>query len=68
MGKVEIGNTGMFIVMNSPLHFVRLLFKSHNLIGCRGDIHVKGKISKNIFKNLPLRNYKGDEAETWHIC
>ena len=23
---------------------------------------------QKMFKNLLLRNYKGDEAETWHTC
>ena len=31
-------------LLSSPLHFIRLLFKSVNLIGCQG--HKKGKISK----------------------
>ena len=27
----------------------------------------KGSIFVKMFKNLLLRNHKGDEAETWHI-
>ena len=49
----------------SLLHFVRLLSKSVNLIGCRGG---KRSISVKMFKNLLLRNYKGDGAETWPTC
>ena len=28
----------------------------------------KGLIFGKMFKNLFLRNHKGDEAETWHTC
>ena len=28
----------------------------------------KGSIFVKMFKNLLLRNNKGDEAETWHTC
>ena len=28
----------------------------------------KGSIFVKMFKNLLLRNHKGDEAETWHTC
>ena len=28
----------------------------------------KGSIFVTMFKNLLLRNHKGDEAETWHTC
>ena len=57
MGKVEIGNFYCLIgdnrilflqkcLLNSPPCFIRLLSKSLNLIGWRGNI--KGKFSKNI--------------------
>ena len=49
MGKVDIGKFYFFIVdnrilflekclLNSSLHFIRLLTKLLNLIGCRGKI------------------------------
>ena len=53
-------------LLSSPLHFIRLLSKSVNLIGCRRG--KKGKFLLKMFKNLLLRNRKGDEAETWHTC
>ena len=28
----------------------------------------KGLILVKLLKNLPLKNHKGDEAETWHTC
>ena len=28
----------------------------------------KGSIFVKMFKNLLLRNHKGNEAETWHTC
>ena len=28
----------------------------------------KGSFFVKMFKNLLLRNHKGDEAETWHTC
>ena len=43
------------------MHVSYDLSKSLNLIGFRGDI--KGNFWK-ILKNLPLRNHKGNEAET----
>ena len=52
-------------LLSSPLSFIRLLSKSVNLIGCRCG--KKGPFVK-MFKNLLLRNHKGDEAETWHTC
>ena len=65
MGKEEIDNFFCLIgdiwnilqkcLLSSPLRFIRLLSKSVNLIG---SIFVK------MFKNLLLRNHKGDEAET----
>ena len=32
------------------------------------SIRQKGSIFVTMFKNLLLRNHKGDEAETWHTC
>ena len=56
-------------LLSSPLRFIRLLSKSVNLIGCRrGIAPQKGSIFVTMFKNLLLRNRKGDEAETWHTC
>ena len=54
-----------FCLLRSPPRFIRLLPKSHYLIGCRGDM--KGNLLKTI-KNLLHINHKGDEAETWHTC
>ena len=31
------------------------------------SVRQKGSIFFKMFKNLLLRNHKGDEAETWHI-
>ena len=28
----------------------------------------KGSVFVKMFKNLPIRNHKADEAETWHAC
>ena len=36
-----------------------------NLIGCRAAKRVD---FLKMFKNLLLRNQKGDEPETWHTC
>ena len=76
MGKEEIdiffcliGDILIFLqkcLLSSPLCFIRLLSKSMNLIGCRRG--KKGSIFVKMFKNLLLRNHKGDEAETWHTC
>ena len=76
MGKEEIDNFFCIIgdiwiflqkcLLRSPLRFIRLLFKSVNLIGCqRGK---KGQFFVKMFKNLLLKNHKGDVAETWHTC
>ena len=61
MGKEEIDNVSVSIgvcgilflqkcLLNSSLRFIRLLSKSLNLIGCRGDkgfyIHVKNSSSQ----------------------
>ena len=68
--SVSLGLFGFFLLqkclLSSPLRFIRLLFKSVNLIGCRGG--KKGQFFVKMFKNLLVRNYKGDEAETWHTC
>ena len=32
------------------------------------SVRQKGSIFVKMFKNLLLRNHKGDEAETWHTC
>ena len=74
MGKEEIDNIFCLIgdiwkkklqkcLLSSLLRFIRLLSKSVNLIGRQ-----KGSIFIKMFKNLLLRNHKGDEAETWHTC
>ena len=74
MGKVEIlfYHWGYFVFLqkclfSSPPCFIGLFFsKSLNLIGCQGDL--KGNFSKKKLKNHLLRNHKGNEAGTWHIC
>ena len=54
-------------LLSSPPHFRQLLSKSLYSFGCYSNI--KGKFSKKkIFKNLLLRSYKADEAETLHTC
>ena len=76
MGKEEIDNFFCLIgdiwkfflqkcLLSCPLRFIRLLSKSVNLIGCRRGKRVN---FVKMFKNLLLRNHKGDEAETWHTC
>ena len=75
MGKEEMDHFFFLIVdiciflqkclLSSPLRFIRLLSKSVNLIGCRAAKRVE---FLKMFKNLLLRNHKGDEAETWHTC
>ena len=32
------------------------------------SVRQKWSIFEQMFKNLLLRNHKGDEAETWHTC
>ena len=77
MGKEEIDNFFCLIgdiwnfflqkyLLSCPLRFIRLLSKSVNLIGCRRG--KKRSIFVKMFKNLLLRNHKGDEAESWHTC
>ena len=56
-GGLEI--VGSYKARDHPLRFIRLLPKSVNLIGLQ-----KGSIFVKMFKNLLLRNHKGDEAET----
>ena len=75
MGKVEIDpfllsywrNLIFFFsqifLLSTPSRFICLLSKSHNLIGCRGDMN--GRFSKNL-KNLLHIKRKVDEAETLH--
>ena len=53
-------STEMFIEYS--LRVIRL-FKSVHLMVV--GLH-KGSIFVKVFKNLLLRNHKGDEAETWH--
>ena len=76
MGKEEIDNFFCLIgdiwiflqkyLLSSPLRFIGLLSKisvfDWLLARQKGSIFVK------MFKNLLLRNHKGDEAETWHTC
>ena len=75
MGKVRINNFFLaqrvyleFILqkclLSSPLHFIWLLSKSLNLIGCQGD--KKGRFKKKKVKNL--KNHKVGEDFTFHTC
>ena len=76
IGKAEIGcfccRIGDFFsqicLLSSPptASFILHLSKFLNLICCRG--HLKGNFRRKKLKYLLLRNHKGDEAETWHIC
>ena len=47
-------------------------FSSHRLIMGKKEIYIfyvsLGTFEIEMFKNLLLRNDKGDEAETWHTC
>ena len=54
----------MFIEQSSKFHttFVQIGEFDRMLVRQKGSIFVK------MFKNLLLRNHKGDEAETWHTC
>ena len=75
MGKEEIDNFFSLIgyiliffqkcLLSSPLRFIWLLSKSMNLLVVGRQ---KGSIFVKMFKNLPLRNHIGDDAETWHTC
>ena len=53
-------------LLSSPLCFIRPFVQ----IGEFDWLSVlqKGSIFIKMFKNLLLRNHKGDEAETWHTC
>ena len=61
-GYLEMSFYRMYIEMSST--FVRHLSKLLKLIGCQGDKSVY--FSKEMLKNLILRNHKLNEAETWH--
>ena len=74
MGKEEIqdffclvGDSWNFFLqkclLSSPLRFVRFV-KIGEFDWLSG--RQKGSIFVKMFKNLLLRNHKGDEAETWH--
>ena len=49
-------------LLSSPLCFIRLLSKLVKFDWL--SVRQKGSIFVKMFKNLLLRNYKGDEAET----
>ena len=63
-----IGDICIFLqkcLFSSHLRFIRLLSKSVNLM----VVGVAKRVDfLKMFKNLLLRNHKGDEAETWHTC
>ena len=77
MGKEEIDNfflskwryldffsTEMFIEKSSTFHMTFVQIGEFDWLSGRQ----KGSIIVKMFKNLLLRNHKGDEAETWHTC
>ena len=76
MGKEEIDNFFCLIgdiwiffsqkcLLSSPLRFIRLVqIGEFDWLSARQ----KGSIFVKMFKNLLLRNHKGDEAETRHTC
>ena len=76
MGKEEIDNCFCLIgdiriflqkcLLSSPLRFIRLFVKIGEFDWLTA--RQKGSIFVKLFKNLLLRNHKGDEAETWHTC
>ena len=72
MGKEEIDNFFLLIgdIWNFVLHKCLLSHMTFVQI-CEFDWltgRQKGPIFVKMFKNLLLRNHKGDEAETWHTC
>ena len=77
MGKEEIDNfflshlgyLDFFLqkcLLRSPLLFHATFVQIGEFDGLSG--RQKGSIFVKMFKNLLLRNHKGDEAETWHTC
>ena len=60
MGK----NTEMFIEKSSTFHMTFVQISEFDLL----STPQKGSIFVKMFKNLPLRNHKGYEAETWYTC
>ena len=79
MGKEEIDNffcligdiwiffyRNVYFFLSSPLRFIRLFVQIGEFDWL--SVWQKGSIFVKMFKNLLLRNHKGDEAETWHTC
>ena len=76
MGKEEIDNffcligdiwiflTEMLIELSSMFHMTFVQIGEFDWLSVRQ----KGSIFVKMFKNLLLRNHKGDEAETWYTC
>ena len=56
--------TEMFIELSSKFHTTFVQMGGFDWLSGRQ----KGSIFVKMFKNLLLRNHKGDEAETWHTC
>ena len=54
----------MYIEKSSTFHTTFVQIVEFDLLSGRQ----KGLIFVKMFKNLLLRNHKGDEAETWHTC
>ena len=54
----------MFIEKSSTFHLTFVQIGEFDWLSVRQ----KGSIFVKMFKNLLLRNHKGDEAEPWHTC
>ena len=75
MGKEEIDNffcliRDIWIFFYRNVYWVVMFHTTFVQIGEFDWLSVrqKGSIFVKMFKNLLLRNHKGDEAETWHTC
>ena len=76
MGKEEIDN--FFCLIGDIWNFftetfIELSFTFKRLLSKIGEFDwssgwQKGSTFIKMFKNLLIRNHKGDEAETWHTC
>ena len=56
--------TEMFIEKSSMFHSFFVQIGEFDWL----SVQQKGSIFVKMFKNLFLRNHKGDEAEFWHTC
>ena len=54
----------MFIEKSSMFHMTFVQIGEFDWLSAQQ----KGSIFVKMFKNLLLRNHKGNKAETWHTC